>query len=81
MLSSFDHEPIRWIERYGRRPLDEGERLALFHFWREAGRRMNIRDIPRDYTAFERYNEDYERNRFRFSESNRRVGAAPAKCS
>ena len=46
----------------------------MFHFWREVGRRMNIRDLPEDYDAFERFNRDYERQHVRYTESNRRVG-------
>jgi ER-bound oxygenase mpaB/B'/Rubber oxygenase, catalytic domain len=76
VLSTFAFEPIRWNARFGWRPMCEAERLAMFHFWREVGCRMGIRDIPADYAEFERYNIDYERRHFRFTESNRRVGAA-----
>jgi hypothetical protein len=51
-------------------------RLAYFHFWRDIGRRMNIRDIPAGYVPLESFNRDYEKARFRFSETNRRVGLA-----
>lgn len=54
----------------------EQERLALFHFWREVGGRMGIREIPETYAAFERYNVEYERVHFKFAESNRHIGAA-----
>ena len=37
---------------------------------------MNIRGIPTDYDVFERFNKDYEREHYRFTEANRRVGAA-----
>jgi hypothetical protein len=76
VLSSFVYEPIRWIERYGRRPLTESEKLALFYFWREVGRRMNIHDIPGSYAGFEHYNQQYEQERFRYSDSNRCIGMA-----
>jgi hypothetical protein len=76
VLSSFVYEPIRWNARFGWRPMCEPERLGYFHFWREVGRRMNIRDIPADYEAFERFNREYERRHFRFTEPSRRVGAA-----
>ena len=46
----------------------------MFYFWREVGRRMNIRDLPGDYDAFERFNRDYERGHVRYKESNHRVG-------
>jgi ER-bound oxygenase mpaB/B'/Rubber oxygenase, catalytic domain len=76
VLSTFIFEPIRWNERFGWRLLCEQERLGYFYFWREVGRRMNIRDIPADYQVFERFNRDYERQHYRFTEANRRVGGA-----
>src|SRR5262249_24182232 len=60
-LSTFIYEPIRWNARFGWRPMCANEKFALFHFWREVGRRMNIRDIPEDYEEFERFNAEYER--------------------
>jgi len=54
----------------------EQERLGFFHFWREVGRRMGIKGIPSDYTAFETYNREYERRHFQFNETNRRIGTA-----
>src|SRR5207248_7311325 len=63
-------------QRYGWRLMCEEERLALFHFWCEVGRRMGINDIPPDYAAFERYNLKYEQRHYRFTEANARVGAA-----
>ncbi len=76
VLSTFVFEPIRWNERFGWRSLCEQERLGYFYFWREVGRRMNIRDIPADYDVLERFNKDYEREHYRFTEANQRVGAA-----
>src|SRR3954451_14080249 len=76
VLSTFVFEPIRWNARFGWRPLCDNERLAMFHFWREVGRRMNIREIPERYDEFEQFNRDYERTHFRFAESNQRVGVA-----
>ena len=76
VLSTFIFEPIRWNEQFGWRLLCEQERLGYFYFWREIGRRMNIRGIPTDYDVFERFNKDYEREHYRFTEANRRVGAA-----
>jgi len=76
VLSTFIFEPIRWNERFGWRLLCEQERLGYFHFWREVGRRTNMREIPTDYTVLERFNRDYERQHYRFTEANRRVGAA-----
>ena len=76
VLSTFIYEPIRWNKRFGWRTMCEQERLALFYFWREVARRMNIRQLPDDYDSFERFNLDYERGHYRFTEANRRVGRA-----
>lgn len=76
VLSTFIYEPIRWNERFGWRLMCEEERLAYFFFWREVGKRMNIRDIPSNSDGFERFNRDYEKQHYRFTEANRRVGAA-----
>jgi hypothetical protein len=76
VLSTFVFEPIRWLDRYGWRRLVDQERLGTLHYWRAVGRRMNIKELPTDFSAFERYNREYEREHFRFSEANRRVGTA-----
>jgi hypothetical protein len=76
VLSTFIYEPIRWVARFGYRPMCLYEQLAMFYFWREVGRRMNIQDLPDDYDTFERYNREYERKQFRFTEASRRVGMA-----
>ena len=76
VLSSFVFEPIRWNARFGWRPLIEVEKLATFEFWREIGRRMAIRDVPERYAELERFNEVYERERFRRTEATERVGRA-----
>ena len=74
VLSTFIYEPIRWIDRFGWRKACEQERLAIFYFWREIGQRMQIQNIPETYEEFEQYNLNYEREYFRYSDSNRRVG-------
>jgi hypothetical protein len=76
VLSTFIFEPIRWIDAYGWRRTCRNEKLAYYHFWREVGRRMGIEEIPPSYEAFEAWTAEYERRTFRFSETNRKVGAA-----
>jgi hypothetical protein len=76
VLSTFVFEPIRWNARFGWRPLVEQERLGAFHFWREVGRRMAITSIPESYEEFERYNVEYELERFTRTRAAERVGAA-----
>lgn len=76
VLSTFVFEPIRWIDRFGWRPLQENEKQGLFQFYRELGRRMNIQSIPEDFDSFERYNREYEHSRFSYAESNYQIGSA-----
>jgi hypothetical protein len=76
VLSTFVYEPIRWNERFGWRLMCERERLGYFVFWREVGRRMNIQNLPAGYGPFELFNKEYERQHYRFTEANRRVGTA-----
>jgi hypothetical protein len=54
----------------------EQEKLASFYFWREVGKQMQIQNIPETYEELERYNLDYERQKFRYSDTNCRVGEA-----
>ncbi|BAZ28279.1 hypothetical protein NIES4074_07100 [Cylindrospermum sp. NIES-4074] len=76
VLSTFIYEPIRWNARFGWRQMCEQEKLAPFYFWREVGKRMEIQDIPETYEELEHYNLDYERENFRYADTNRRVGEA-----
>ncbi len=74
VLSTFIYEPIRWMDRFGWRPMCETERLACFHFWREIGDRMGIRGMPASYSDFEQFNLDFEREHFHYSLSNQHIG-------
>ncbi|MDJ0359396.1 oxygenase MpaB family protein [Rhodococcus sp. H29-C3] len=74
VLTTFIYEPIDWIDRYGWRRLHPKERLATFHFYREVGIRMGIKNIPESYTEFARFKLDYEERTFRYTEDNHRVG-------
>jgi hypothetical protein len=76
VLSTFIFEPVRWIDAFGWRQTCEQERLGYYCFWREVGKRMGITDIPSSYQAFEAWSRAYEREQFRFAESNRRVGTS-----
>jgi hypothetical protein len=58
------------------REATDNEKLANFIFWREIGRRMNIQNIPDTLEAFEQFNRDYERDYFRYTESNHQVAKA-----
>ena len=76
VLSTFVIEPIRWNARFGWRPLHEIEKQATFLFWREVGRLMAIRDVPETFAELERFNVEFERDRFAFTEAGRRVADA-----
>ncbi|WP_033342544.1 oxygenase MpaB family protein [Catenuloplanes japonicus] len=75
VLSTFVYDPITWVDRYGWRRLHSHERLAAYHYYREVGTRMGIRDIPDSYASFKSFKEGYESRRFVFAESNREIGA------
>jgi hypothetical protein len=76
VLASFVYEPIDWIDAYGWRALHPHERMAAFHHYREVGRRMGITGIPADFAEFRAFRTAYEREHFRYADSNRRVGTA-----
>jgi ER-bound oxygenase mpaB/B'/Rubber oxygenase, catalytic domain len=76
VLSTFIYEPVRWIERFGWRKLTRNEKLASYYFWCEVGKRMGIKGIPGTYEKFEQFSLDYERDKFRFVETNQRIGSA-----
>jgi len=76
VLSTFVLKPFRWNERFGWRPALEAERLAQLHFWRAVGRLMNIEDIPETYDELERFNVEFERTRFAYTEAGHRVAVA-----
>jgi hypothetical protein len=76
VLSTMVLEPFRWNERFGWRLALESERLATFHFWRHVGRLMNIKDIPETYDELERFNVEFERTKFAYTEPGHRVAAA-----
>lgn len=74
VLSTFVYDPIDWIDRYGWRRLHPHERLASYHFYRQVGIRMGIKDIPDSFQEFHRFKTDYEREHFVYSDDNHRIG-------
>jgi len=73
VLSTFVLVPGRWNDRYGWRPYSKKERRAGLNYWRELGKRMNIRDIPNDVDELDRWSLAYEKANSRYAESNRHV--------
>jgi hypothetical protein len=76
VLSTMVLEPFRWNERFGWRPALETERLAMLHFWRAVGGMMNIKQIPDTFEELERFNAEFERSRFAYTEAGHRVAVA-----
>jgi hypothetical protein len=74
VLSTFVYDPIVWLDRYGWRKLTDNERQAAFHYYREVGKRMGIRDIPAGFEEFRTFKADYEERHFVYSDTNRRIG-------
>ena len=73
VLSTFICEPIRWLDRFGRRRMTENEQRAWFLYYRGLGERMNIQGIPDQLADLTHWNQEYEAVNFEFSESNRRI--------
>ncbi|GAA4615751.1 oxygenase MpaB family protein [Saccharopolyspora hordei] len=75
-LSTFVVTPVRWIERFGWRRLHPHEVAALTNTMRRMGAGMRFSGIPETYAEFERFLDDYERERFAFDPGGRRVADA-----
>lgn len=65
VLSSFICEPIRWIARFGWRPIDEKEQNAWFFLGRAVGQALTLKNLPDSLAEFEQFNREYERDRSR----------------
>jgi hypothetical protein len=73
VLSTFAFTPIDWLAAHGRRAMTEAERQYWFLYWNEFGRRMGIDGRLETYDAFRAFARDYERTRWTFAPSNRRI--------
>ncbi len=73
VISRFALEPVWWAERFGLRPMVNQEKLALFYFWREVGRRMNVEDFPANYPELAAFSHDFERAHCRPVAANHRL--------
>jgi hypothetical protein len=79
VLSTFVFEPTRWHQQYGWRTPSEIEKRANFYFWREVGRRMNIKSIPDTMEEYEAFNIAHEDKHFRYHPANEAIGQATMK--
>jgi hypothetical protein len=76
VLSTFVVIPIRWMDRFGWRPMTELERIASANYYRELGRHMNIKDAPASHQEFAAHLDAYEREHFAYSSGGRAVSDA-----
>ncbi|CAN5214823.1 oxygenase MpaB family protein [soil metagenome] len=76
VLATFVVVPKRWIDDYGWRPLTRTEVDASVAYYRQLGRRMNIKDLPSTYAEFADLMDSYEREHFAFDPGARRVADA-----
>ena len=76
VLATFVVVPIRWIDRFGWRPLSETEKIAGAGYYRELGRHLGITDIPATYQEFAARLDGYEAERFARHPGGRAVGDA-----
>ncbi len=75
VLSTFIVEPVRWLARFGKRPMTPAEREASFLYYRSLGTKMGIHSIPESYAAMDSFNRRYEASRFRYAASNQEIGS------
>lgn len=79
VLSTFVCEPIRWLDRFGRRPMTQAEQRAWFLYYQGLGARMGIQNIHAQLEDMMAWNDEYEAANFRFSETNQRISEATIK--
>ncbi|MFK7893805.1 MAG: oxygenase MpaB family protein [Granulosicoccus sp.] len=75
VLSTFIVQPVRWLERFGKRAMTRNEIDACVAYYRSLGTRMEIRDIPENLQGFVDYHDNYEASHFSFAKSNAEIGS------
>ncbi len=65
VLATFVFVPIKWIDTYCWRKLTENEKRAIYKFQFEVGKRMGIKNIPKDLQTYESFFNAYEVRNFR----------------
>ena len=55
---------IRWVERYGWRPVSSNERRAAYLYYREVGERMGVKGWPAGYDEVAAFADAYEAEHF-----------------
>ncbi len=73
VLATFVVVPVRWLQKFGWRPLTENEIRSTVLYYREFGRHMGLKGIPEDYAGFATLLDEYERVHFAFSAGGKAV--------
>lgn len=79
VLSTFVFYPINWMETNGWRKMTDNEQLALFLFFKEVAKRMNLVNIPEDLAALKSFAAQYEEQYFCYAKSNEVIADATIK--
>lgn len=64
VLTTFLVPAVRWIQRYGYRPMSKKEIDATVRYWQRLAELMGIRDVPQNFEAFADFMDTYEREHF-----------------
>jgi hypothetical protein len=75
-LGTFVFVPLRWLDRWGWRPLLDVEREAMYRYHARLGALMGIRSVPTSLAAFEAWFDEYERKHVRYGEPQARTATA-----
>ncbi len=75
VLSTFVFEPIRWLEKYGSRAMNDNEQQAWLLYYQKLGAKMNIEHIPETLAEFEAFNISFEKENFKYHEANTRIAS------
>ncbi len=76
VLAVFVVTPLRWLDRFGWRPVTTVEREAACGYYRQLGARMGIRDLPESWPDFCALADSYEIAHFQYTPANARIGTA-----
>jgi hypothetical protein len=74
VLSTFVVEPVKWLERFGKRAMRPAEIEASVLYYQALGQKMGIKDIPLDFVEFEEYQRAYEATHFHYEDTNAEIG-------
>lgn len=75
-LGTFVFVPLRWLDRWGWRPLLAVEREAMYRYYARLGTLMGIRSIPSTLASFEEWFDAYERTHVASGEPQERTATA-----